>query len=104
MMWMWAHQFPTQTMRSPAVTVLTAVTASILLQPPASHVSEPHHPVYTHLLQASEPIAVLEKETAPCLQLGDFPLTMIFSTLSPTLLFGGLYCSRIIDLGLTYSS
>ena len=44
MMWMWAHQFLTLMMRSPAVTALTAATASILLQLPASHVSEPLPP------------------------------------------------------------
>ena len=76
-MWMWAHQFPTPMMRSPAVTVLTAVTVSILLQLPASRVSEPLYPPPAPTApQASEPVAVLA--TASSVQLGDFPLTIIF--------------------------
>lgn len=85
MMWMWAHQSPTQMMRSPAVTALTAVTASTLLQLPASHVSE--------LL----PSCLHPVPESPCSLRPLLSILWMCPLHSVSLIFGKPHCSNSID-------
>lgn len=84
-MWMWAHQSPTRMMRFPAVTALTAVTASTLLQLPASHVSE-------LLPSCLHPVPESPCSLRPLLSiLGMCPFHIV------SLIFGKPHCSNSID-------
>lgn len=84
-MWMWVHQSPTRMMRSPAVTALTAVTASTLLQLPASHVSE--------LL----PSCLHPVPESPCSLRPLLSILWMCPLHSVSLIFGKPHCSNSID-------